>query len=174
MEGMLPANVLLRGGPARQTLPARVPVSSPVAPAAPARLPRVIGRLPFGYRHGPNGGLAVDIPQALVVAEAFRAFLRTQSVDAVLQLLLSGRLPQSGTRTWSRASVRRMLTNGAYVGLHRQGHLPRAVGVPIWIPVPAIVPLSTFMTADRLLHASRAKSRRRRTRLRRRQQRTTP
>ncbi len=166
--------VLLRGRAPRHVLPARVPVPSPVAPAAPVRLPRVVGRLPYGYRHGANGGLAVDITQALVVAEAFRTFLRTRSIDAVLELLTSGRLAHSGTRSWSRGSVRRMLANPAYIGLHRQGHLPWNA-VPLWIQAPAVVTLSMFMTADQLLRPRKPKRRLRTgTRARPRRSATTP
>lgn len=149
-------DLLFRGGQ-RGPLPAlvrRVPAAPQSSALTTPMLPRVVGRVPYGYRHGARGGLAVETFKAFIVDQAFRCFLRTKSVDAVCRDLNSGRYPQAGPRVWSPSSVRRMLRNTAYVGWHRQG-LIRGFGVPLWLQVPAIVTLPMFLAAEQLLRPRR-------------------
>lgn len=89
-----------------------------------ARQGKWAGNTPFGYRIfdkkklrvAEKGKLAVDEDQARTVREIFKMFLEKRTVRGVCLTLNERGIRTKRDDTWAIESVRRVLTNSAYVG----------------------------------------------------------
>jgi ABC-type transport system substrate-binding protein len=91
------------------------------------------GATPFGYRRrfDPVEGRAVlvkDSKEASIVAEIFRAYVKTASLEKARILLHDAGLRNSDGKGWSRSSLAFLLSNETYTGIVKyggEGHVGR-------------------------------------------------
>lgn len=108
----------------------------------------------YGYRYTPGGQLDVDEAEAATVRRIFDMYLQGVGGTGLLaeRLRTEGvRGPRSatGSGNWHQNTVRRILSNPAYVGRLRQFYKSGAEGNEV--DVPAIVPMETWVQAQRML-----------------------
>ena len=91
---------------------------------------KVNGRLPFGYRKGPDAKYAVEPREAELVRDIYTRFLRGQSVAEIAEYLNSMGVLTSYGKKWNKNSFHKLLTNDNYIGVYRYSSVVIEGGVP--------------------------------------------
>lgn len=106
------------------------------------------GWAPFGTRN--NRGILEPDPETYdTLMFIFKTFVETGSVRAVLDALLERRLPPPRGDEWHVVSIRRILTNPAYIG---QLNWAGATYTGLWKP---IIPIDLWRQAQSILDGRR-------------------
>lgn len=95
---------------------------------------KVNGKLPLGYRKGPDGEYVVDEAGAAIVREIFQRI-----VDGWTIFEIMADLNQRGVRTgtggqWKKQSFDKLLQNENYIGVYRYSDVRIENGIPVIIP----------------------------------------
>lgn len=125
-------------------------------------------RPPFGYRRTAPGILAIHEPEAATVRLAFSLLLGGMTTRRIVRELADRGVPSpSGSQSWARSMVRRLLTARIYTGTalfnrtkHPRGTVPVSKPEAEWvrIPTPRIVADDTFEAAQQRLRENQALS----------------
>lgn len=91
---------------------------------------KVNGRLPFGYRKGPDGKYAVEHGEAEIVRDIYTRFLRGQGVAEIAEYLNARGILTSYGKAWNKNSFHKLLTNDNYIGVYRYSGVVIEGGVP--------------------------------------------
>ena len=106
---------------------------------------RVVGPIPFGYKKGPDGRLAIDATAAPIVQEIFRRVGKGESYASIARDLNSrGYRTQLG-RDFRAATMPQIVTNERYTGVYIyddiriEGGIPALIDKGEWAAVNALV-----------------------------------
>ena len=130
------------------------------------------GGVPYGYRIGEDGRLAIVEEHGNVVRRIFRQYVHEDmgTMSIARQLTEEGVPPARSTRQWHQSHINRVLSNEAYKGVWHYGQtrsVSTEAGVRLyekpretWVPVaaPPLVDEETWDRAQQLKKERRSKS----------------
>ena len=111
---------------------------------------KVNGRLPYGYRKGPDGKYAVEPKEAEIVRDIYARYLSGEKIADIASFLNACGLLTSYGKKWGKNSFHKLLTNDNYIGVYRYS------GVVIEGGVPAIIDPDVFWAVQRKLEEEKS------------------
>lgn len=92
--------------------------------------------IPYGYKRGADGRLAIDEAQAEVVREIFRKIVDGETYNSIVNDLNGRGIRTRRGTLWNKNSFRPMLKNETYIGVYHFGDVRIEGGVPAIIDKP--------------------------------------
>ena len=94
---------------------------------------KVNGRVPFGYKKGPDGGYEIDEPAAAIVREIYTRLLSGWSISEIKDDLNSRGIKTRDGNPWRYSSFEKMLQNEQYTGVYKYSTVRIENGIPVII-----------------------------------------
>ena len=94
---------------------------------------KVNGRVPFGYKKGPDGKYQIDEPAAAIVREIFSRIKSGWSISEIMEDLNNRHIKTRDGNTWRYSSFDKLLENEQYTGVYRYASVRIENGIPVII-----------------------------------------
>lgn len=94
---------------------------------------KVNGRVPFGYKKGPDGKYAIDDEAAAIVREIYTRVKTGWSISEIMEDLNSRHVRTRDGNPWRFSSFEKMLENEQYTGVYKYSSVRIENGIPVII-----------------------------------------
>ena len=94
---------------------------------------KVNGRVPFGYKKGPDGKYAIDEPAAAIVREIYTRLLNGWGIAEIMDDLNARKIKTRDGNEWHYSSFEKMLQNEQYTGVYKYASVRIEGGIPVII-----------------------------------------
>ena len=110
---------------------------------------KVNGRVPFGYKKGPDGKYAIDEPAALIVREIYTRLLNGWGIAEIMDDLNARKIKTRDGNEWHYSSFEKMLQNEQYTGVYKYSSVRIEGGIPV------IIDRDTFDAVQAVLNSKK-------------------
>lgn len=109
---------------------------------------RLGGVPPLGYKVSPDGHYAIDDKTAPIVREIYARYAKGETAASICQSLNERGIKSSQGRTFTRASLPRILTNKKYIGIYTCKDVVIEGGVPAIVDKELFEAVQKFRTTN--------------------------